>query len=122
MDFGFSTKLNVSSGFIIFICSCSFFIHVNMLRLASARAFSSCRLYCTNSGVQGKLAELVKENKIVLFMKGTPDQPMCGFSRAVVQILDVHEVDRQNLSTHNVLEDEDIRQGNVIWYLFVVNA
>jgi len=44
-------------------------------------------------------------------MKGTPDQPQCGFSRAVCQILDIHEVDRKLISAHNVLEDEEIRQG-----------
>ena len=33
-----------------------------------------------------------KENKVVLFMKGVPQQPMCGFSKAVVQILELHGV------------------------------
>lgn len=82
-----------------------------MFRFISRQLVPSCRLYSSEAGVQAKLAELVKENKIVLFMKGTPDQPMCGFSKAVVQIMDIHEVDRKYLSTHNVLEDEDIRQG-----------
>lgn len=66
---------------------------------------------CSNQPIQNRIADLVKENKIVLFMKGTPDSPMCGFSKAVVQILDIHDVSRQDLSTHNVLEDEEIRQG-----------
>ncbi|XP_067942119.1 glutaredoxin-related protein 5, mitochondrial-like [Watersipora subatra] len=66
---------------------------------------------CSTEAVQEKLSKLVKENKVVVFMKGTPDQPMCGFSRAVIQMLDIHEVGRVNYSTHDVLEDESIRQG-----------
>ncbi|XP_070181184.1 glutaredoxin-related protein 5, mitochondrial-like [Littorina saxatilis] len=42
-------------------------------------------------------------------MKGTPDQPRCGFSNAVVQILRFHGV--ENFDSVNVLEDEDVRQG-----------
>ncbi|RUS18342.1 LOW QUALITY PROTEIN: monothiol glutaredoxin [Endogone sp. FLAS-F59071] len=53
----------------------------------------------------------VKKNDLVLFMKGTPDQPMCGFSRAAVQLFDVHGVDSSKLKTFNVLEDEELRQG-----------
>jgi glutaredoxin-related protein len=41
-------------------------------------------------------------------MKGTPDAPMCGFSNAVVQILNVHGV---NFEGHNVLSNEDLRSG-----------
>ena len=50
-------------------------------------------------------------NTVVVFMKGTPDQPMCGFSKAVIQILDMHEVARDKISTHNVLEEDSLRQG-----------
>ncbi|NBN93761.1 MAG: Grx4 family monothiol glutaredoxin, partial [Betaproteobacteria bacterium] len=45
----------------------------------------------------------------VLYMKGTPSFPMCGFSGTAVQILKACGVD--NLTAVNVLEDEDIRQG-----------
>ncbi|KPP56451.1 hypothetical protein Z043_125925, partial [Scleropages formosus] len=41
-------------------------------------------------------------------MKGTPAQPMCGFSNAVVQILRMHGVD--NYASYNVLEDQELRQ------------
>ncbi len=50
----------------------------------------------------------VKSNDIVLFMKGTPDFPMCGFSGQVVQILSHLGVPYKGI---NVLEDETIRQG-----------
>ena len=50
----------------------------------------------------------VKSNDIVLFMKGTPAFPQCGFSGQVVQILDYLGVDYKGV---NVLADADIRQG-----------
>ena len=50
----------------------------------------------------------VKGNDVVLFMKGTPQFPMCGFSGQVVQILDHLGVSYKGL---NVLESDDLRQG-----------
>ncbi|MBM3529073.1 MAG: Grx4 family monothiol glutaredoxin [Alphaproteobacteria bacterium] len=50
----------------------------------------------------------VKGNEVVLFMKGTPQFPMCGFSGQVVQILDYLGVSYKGL---NVLESDDLRQG-----------
>jgi monothiol glutaredoxin len=50
----------------------------------------------------------VKANDVVLFMKGTPQFPMCGFSAQVVQILDHLGVTYKGL---NVLESDDLRQG-----------
>jgi monothiol glutaredoxin len=50
----------------------------------------------------------VKSNDVVLFMKGTPQFPMCGFSSQVVQILNYLGVPYKGI---NVLEDEGIRQG-----------
>ena len=50
----------------------------------------------------------VKSNDVVLFMKGTPQFPMCGFSGQVVQILDYLGVPFKGL---NVLEFDELRQG-----------
>ena len=50
----------------------------------------------------------VKSNEVVLFMKGTPQFPMCGFSGQVVQILDYLGVPYKGL---NVLESDDLRNG-----------
>ena len=44
-------------------------------------------------------------------MKGTPDLPQCGFSRASVQILSLQGVDPAKFAAYNVLEDEELRQG-----------
>lgn len=73
-----------------------------------------CRLlafYSQNSGSKEHIDGLVKDGKVVLFMKGTPDAPMCGFSRLVVQCLQMHGVD---FKSHNVLADQDLRQGKNI--------
>ena len=51
---------------------------------------------------------IVKGNDVVLFMKGTPQFPQCGFSGQVVQILDHIGV---AYNSFNVLENEDLRSG-----------
>jgi|TARA_B110000967_G_scaffold207509_1_gene257069 monothiol glutaredoxin len=48
----------------------------------------------------------IKENKIILFMKGTKEMPMCGFSNSVVQILGHYGVEYKDV---NVLTDPQIR-------------
>jgi monothiol glutaredoxin len=55
-----------------------------------------------------KIKNLLNENNICLFMKGTPDAPQCGFSMAVSNILKHLNV---NFKGINVLEDEELRQG-----------
>ncbi|RIK96899.1 MAG: Grx4 family monothiol glutaredoxin [Proteobacteria bacterium] len=50
----------------------------------------------------------VKSNDVVLFMKGTPQAPMCGFSAQVVQILDHVGVPYKG---HNVLASDELREG-----------
>ncbi|XP_050304263.1 glutaredoxin-related protein 5, mitochondrial [Anthonomus grandis grandis] len=55
-----------------------------------------------------EIKKLVGNNKVVVFMKGVPEQPQCGFSNAVVQILRMHGV---SYDSHNVLADESLRQG-----------
>ena len=58
--------------------------------------------------IKEKIGELIKENNICLFMKGTPDSPQCGFSMAVSNILKHLKADFKGV---NVLEDENLRQG-----------
>ncbi|KAK3827617.1 MAG: thioredoxin-like protein [Benniella sp.] len=58
------------------------------------------------------IEDAITNNKLVVFMKGTPQAPQCGFSRAVMQILTVQGVDMQNsLKSFNILADEDLRSG-----------
>ncbi len=58
---------------------------------------------------QDLIRKQVTENAVVLYMKGTPDAPMCGFSAAAVQILEACGV--EEVATVNVLDDPDVRQG-----------
>ncbi|KAG7004699.1 monothiol glutaredoxin-5 [Physcia stellaris] len=55
--------------------------------------------------------QAVASNNVVLFMKGTPEMPQCGFSRASIQILGLQGVDPKKFAAFNVLEDESLRQG-----------
>ena len=61
------------------------------------------------SAVQQRIGDLVKSHRVVLFMKGTAQFPMCGFSGRSIQILKACNV--SDLVTVNVLEDEEVRQG-----------
>lgn len=61
-----------------------------------------------NESVREKIESHVKGNKVVLFMKGTPRQPQCGFSARTVAALDSVWPDYASV---NVLEDEEIRDG-----------
>ncbi|WP_018148229.1 Grx4 family monothiol glutaredoxin [Henriciella marina] len=58
--------------------------------------------------VQQAIDKAVKSNDVVVFMKGTPTFPQCGFSSVVVQVLDFLGVD---YAATNVLEDQTIREG-----------
>ncbi|KAI6190910.1 Glutaredoxin domain containing protein [Aphelenchoides bicaudatus] len=79
-------------------------------------AFNSLRLLSVSHSLFGEVSpdlrsriqKLVDANDIVLFMKGTPEQPMCGFSRNAKKILEFHGV---QFKTYNVLDDDELRQG-----------
>jgi monothiol glutaredoxin len=58
---------------------------------------------------QERIKDIVEGHQVVLFMKGTAQFPMCGFSGRAIQILKA--VGATQLHTVNVLEDEEIRQG-----------
>ncbi|MBX3616466.1 Grx4 family monothiol glutaredoxin [Nitrosomonas sp.] len=59
--------------------------------------------------VEDLIEQQVTTHPVVLYMKGTPDQPQCGFSANAVNILKACGID--NIFTVNVLEDPEIRQG-----------
>ena len=63
------------------------------------------------SDIQQEIDQMVKNNDIVLFMKGNASFPMCGFSGRAVQVLKAGGVDTKTLKTVNVLENDGIRQG-----------
>ena len=61
-----------------------------------------------DENLKKKIDNEIKNNKICLFMKGTPDIPQCGFSLAVANVLKHLGA---NFKSINVLEDSDIREG-----------
>lgn len=60
------------------------------------------------SDIQAAIDAEVKSNDVLLFMKGTPKMPMCGFSGQVVQILNHLGVSFKGV---NILESDELRQG-----------
>jgi monothiol glutaredoxin len=60
------------------------------------------------SDTQQNIAAQIEKNDVILFMKGVPDAPQCGFSGVVVQILKALEVE---FASVNVLEDYAVREG-----------
>ena len=58
--------------------------------------------------IKEKINNLINENKVCLFMKGTPDSPQCGFSMTVTNVLKHLNVEFKGV---NVLEDDNLRQG-----------
>jgi len=58
--------------------------------------------------VSDRIKDDVTSNDIVLYMKGDPMFPQCGFSATVIEILNYFKVDYK---THNVLQDESLRDG-----------
>ena len=58
--------------------------------------------------IQEQLKEVIDNNEIILFMKGTPDFPQCGFSGRTAQILQACDV---RFASVDVLADNDVREG-----------
>jgi monothiol glutaredoxin len=70
------------------------------------------RKYATDKKEQNPVMQYidaeVKSNPVLLFMKGTPDAPQCGFSRTVVNLLHHHDAKFKGI---NILEDDHLRQS-----------
>jgi hypothetical protein len=93
---GFNVNLNATNGG-------GAFAKVNVLNRRMGFATDS------SSAPKPDFDSIVKKNKVVVFMKGVPDEPRCGFSNAVVQILRMHGI--SSYDSYDVLSDEGIRQG-----------
>ena len=90
----------------------------HILRRASPTALLSNRVRQTiiqtrslSSDAREAIETAVASKPVVLFMKGTPETPQCGFSRASLQILARQGVDATKFTAFNVLENEELRQG-----------
>eukprot|EP01115_Flamella_aegyptia_P012904 TRINITY_DN66169_c0_g1_i2.p1 TRINITY_DN66169_c0_g1~~TRINITY_DN66169_c0_g1_i2.p1 ORF type:complete len:170 (+),score=26.86 TRINITY_DN66169_c0_g1_i2:32-511(+) len=65
-----------------------------------------------NEETKKRIEGLVNKNDLFLFMKGTPEAPQCGFSNAVIRLLNTLDVDFESF---DVLSDEEIREGVKIY-------
>lgn len=61
--------------------------------------------------IQQRIDAFVKSHELVLFMKGDAGFPMCGFSARAIEILKASGVDLRTLTTVDVLQDDEVRQG-----------
>ena len=81
-----------------------------MTPATTPRSLAIARRLITQEARQ-KIQQAVESTPVVLFMKGTPEQPQCGFSRAAVQVLELQGVPPEKLKTYNVLEDSELRSS-----------
>ncbi|POY73399.1 monothiol glutaredoxin [Rhodotorula taiwanensis] len=79
-------------------------VRSNWVRIASQHRHLS-------QEAKSKIDGVVQKHPLVLFMKGTPSMPQCGFSRAVCQILEVQGVSEDKIVAFNCLEDPELREG-----------
>ena len=61
-----------------------------------------------NNNLKDQIDKQIEQSPVFLYMKGTPEAPMCGFSAGVIQVLNSLDIDYKSF---NVLSDESIRQG-----------
>ncbi|KAJ4349011.1 monothiol glutaredoxin grx5 [Ascochyta clinopodiicola] len=79
--------------------------------LPRARFLTPFQIRCLSDEVRSAIDRAVASSPVVLFMKGTPETPQCGFSRASIQILGMQGVDPDKFTAFNVLEDQELRAG-----------
>ncbi|PHH75940.1 hypothetical protein CDD80_1936 [Ophiocordyceps camponoti-rufipedis] len=80
-----------------------------ILRSAFPTNLAQARLL--SDATRAAIDKAVASAPVVLFMKGTPEMPQCGFSRGVIQILGMQGVDPKKFAAFNVLEDQELREG-----------
>lgn len=89
-------------------------LQTRLLRGTTPASFLAGRLATyrfLSQEVRSQIQKAVESTPVVLFMKGTPDEPQCGFSRAAIQVLELQGVPPEKLKTYNVLADQELRQG-----------
>ncbi|KAF2840788.1 monothiol glutaredoxin-5 [Patellaria atrata CBS 101060] len=77
----------------------------------SIRFLNASQIRLLSQETKFEIDKVVASKPVVLFMKGTPAQPQCGFSRASIQVLEYQGVDPGKFTTVNVLANPDIREG-----------
>ncbi|GJN67797.1 monothiol glutaredoxin grx5 [Purpureocillium lilacinum] len=78
---------------------------------AAASPLTPFQMRLLSDQTRSAIDKAVASAPVVLFMKGTPEFPQCGFSRGVIQILGLQGVNPAKFAAFNVLEDDELRQG-----------
>lgn len=73
--------------------------------------FTPAQIRLLSEQTRQAIDKAVSSARVVLFMKGTPEMPQCGFSRASIQVLGLQGVDPSKFAAFNVLEDAELRSG-----------
>jgi monothiol glutaredoxin len=73
--------------------------------------FQLQQLRLLSDKTRSAIEQAVGSAPVVLFMKGTPETPQCGFSRAAIQVLGLQGVNPDKFAAFNVLEDAELREG-----------
>jgi len=73
----------------------------------------------TKEELEARMRKIMDSDKVVLFMKGSPDAPRCGFSRQTVAILREHNV---KFTHFDILQDEAVRQGSSFFFGQTIGA
>lgn len=81
------------------------------LRPSSSPFLSAFQTRLLSDATRQAITKAVASAPVVLFMKGTPETPQCGFSRATIQVLGLQGVDPSKFAAFNVLEDNELRSG-----------
>lgn len=81
---------------------------------AKSPMLNAFQLRLLSDATKQAIDKAVASAPVVLFMKGTPETPQCGFSRASIQILGLQGVDPNKFAAFNVLEDAELRSGEQI--------
>lgn len=94
-------------------------ISISKPKISSFKVYYTFLSTKSDDPIHAYIDKLVKNNKIVVFMKGDPQAPRCGFSNAVVDILSIHKA---KFEAHDVLKDENLRNGkykNTLYFYHV---
>jgi len=86
------------------------FFRMNKIGLIARRPIQNILIRFSGQKFTNDYDVMVNANKCVVFMKGTPEAPNCGFSRAVIQMLEAEGADFKEVDTHNILADEIMRE------------
>ncbi|XP_048464803.1 glutaredoxin 3 isoform X2 [Rhincodon typus] len=102
------TELSKEYPHVIFVKNCQRIDRVDGARAPDLTKKVQQHSETTKQDLNEQLGKLLNSAPCMLFMKGTPQEPRCGFSKKIVEILNEHNI---HFCSFDILSDEDVRQG-----------